>query len=156
MGLDHRPWWWLPLLGKGSGRDAIGTALVIIGGYLSFVWVFLYCYRIGLILNYRKATFPRVRRARKVIERPSPREFPVSGPIPTYFLLGLLGLVKKKKGASFLPSHLYAVCNFDISLPLPIKLNLPMVCQPLDWTTSYLKVKLSRLAIGKVLSEPRG
>lgn len=40
--------------------------------------------------------------------------------------------VKKKKGAYYLPSHLYAFCNFDISL-LPIKLNLPMVCQPLDW-----------------------
>lgn len=77
MGLDHRPWWWLPLLGKGSGRDAIGTALVIIGGYLSFVWVFLYCYRIGFIINYRKATFPRVRRARKVTERPSRMKCPI-------------------------------------------------------------------------------
>ncbi|KAF4394150.1 hypothetical protein G4B88_000661 [Cannabis sativa] len=26
------------------------------------------------------------------------------------------------------------MCNFDISL-LPIKLNLPMVCKPLDWTS---------------------
>lgn len=43
--------------------------------------------------------------------------------------------VKMKKGSYFLPSHLYAVCNFDISL-LPIKLNLPMVCQPLDWTSA--------------------
>ncbi|KAH0439561.1 hypothetical protein IEQ34_025844 [Dendrobium chrysotoxum] len=43
--------------------------------------------------------------------------------------------VMKKKGSSFLPSHLYAVCNFDISL-LPIKLNLPMVCKPLDWTSA--------------------
>lgn len=41
--------------------------------------------------------------------------------------------VMKKKGSYFLPSHLYAVCNFDISL-LPIKLNLPMVCKPRDWT----------------------
>lgn len=39
MGLDHRPWWWLPNLVKGTGRDAIGaigTALVIIGRYASF------------------------------------------------------------------------------------------------------------------------
>ncbi|KAL5784401.1 hypothetical protein ACOSQ2_006793 [Xanthoceras sorbifolium] len=33
--------------------------------------------------------------------------------------------VKKKKGAYYLPNHLYAVCNFDLSL-LSIKLNLPM------------------------------
>ena len=39
MGLDPRSWWWLPLLVKGTGRDAIGaigTALVIIGRYASF------------------------------------------------------------------------------------------------------------------------
>ena len=39
MWLDHRPWGWLPLLVKGTGRDAIGaigTALVIIGRYASF------------------------------------------------------------------------------------------------------------------------
>ncbi|CAI9786720.1 unnamed protein product [Fraxinus pennsylvanica] len=34
--------------------------------------------------------------------------------------------VKKKKGSYFLPSYLYAACNFDISL-LSIKLNLPMI-----------------------------
>lgn len=43
--------------------------------------------------------------------------------------------VMKNKGAYFIPSHLYAVCNFDISL-LPIKLNLPMVCKPLDWRSA--------------------
>lgn len=43
--------------------------------------------------------------------------------------------VKKKKGAYFLPKNLYAVCNFDLSL-LPIKLNLPMVCPPQDWTSA--------------------
>ncbi|KAH0447227.1 hypothetical protein IEQ34_023939 [Dendrobium chrysotoxum] len=48
--------------------------------------------------------------------------------------------VMKKKGSSFLPSHLYAVCNFDISL-LPIKLNLPMVCKPLDWTSACRRGK---------------
>ena len=39
MGFDHRPWWWLLWLVKGTGRDAIGaigTALVIIGRYASF------------------------------------------------------------------------------------------------------------------------
>ena len=41
--------------------------------------------------------------------------------------------VEKKKGNYYLPSHLYAICNIDISL-LPIKLNLPMVCIPLDWS----------------------
>lgn len=43
--------------------------------------------------------------------------------------------VKKKQGSYFLPSTLYAVCNFDISL-LPIKFNLPMVCEPVDWTSA--------------------
>lgn len=43
--------------------------------------------------------------------------------------------VKNKQGNYYLPSHLYAVCNFDISL-LPIKLNLPMVYKPLDWTSN--------------------
>lgn len=38
--------------------------------------------------------------------------------------------VYKGKGAL----KCYAMCNFDISL-LPIKLNLPMVCKPLDWTS---------------------
>lgn len=55
----------------------------------------------------------------------------------TYLLLVLLGLVKKKKGASFLPSHIYAVCYFYISLPLTIK------------------VKLFRLAIVKVLPKTK-
>jgi len=66
--------------------------------------------------------------------------------------------VKKKKGAYFLPSHLYAVCNFDISL-LPIKLNLPMVCQPLDWTSAcqpgQKPITLSDLS-GGYLSGPTG
>lgn len=38
-----------------------------------------------------------------------------------------------KGGNYYLPKSLFAVCNFDISL-LPIKLNLPMVCKPKDWT----------------------
>lgn len=46
MGLDHRSWWWLPLLVKGTGRDAIGaigTALVIFFFSISVAGVFLYC-----------------------------------------------------------------------------------------------------------------
>lgn len=66
--------------------------------------------------------------------------------------------VKKKKGSYFLPSKLYAVCNFDISL-LPIKLNLPMVCKPLDWTSScppdQIPRNLSELS-GGYLSCPTG
>lgn len=41
----------------------------------------------------------------------------------------------KKGDKYYLPTHLYAVCNFDISL-LPVKLNLPMVSRPLDWTSA--------------------
>lgn len=66
--------------------------------------------------------------------------------------------VKKKKGGYFLPSHLYAVCNFDISL-LPIKLNLPMVCLPIDWTSAcpsgQKPITLSDLS-GGYLSGPTG
>lgn len=40
--------------------------------------------------------------------------------------------VVKEKGKGYLESNLFAVCNFDLSL-LPLKLNLPMVCKPLDW-----------------------
>ena len=47
----------------------------------------------------------------------------------------LSGTVRVKKGAYYLPSNLYAICNFDLSL-LPIKLNLPMVCKPLDWRSA--------------------
>lgn len=40
--------------------------------------------------------------------------------------------VVKKKGKGYLELNLFAACNFDLSL-LPLKLNLPMVCKPLDW-----------------------
>ena len=67
--------------------------------------------------------------------------------------------VQKKQGSYFLPSHLYAVCNFDISL-LPIKLNLPMVCKPLDWTNTRSQCQkiprtLSDIS-GGYLSAPSG
>ncbi|XP_050217571.1 probable DNA-directed RNA polymerase [Mercurialis annua] len=51
--------------------------------------------------------------------------------------------VKKKKGSYFLPNPVFAVCNFDISL-LPVKLNLPMVCQPLDWRSACPEGKKPR------------
>lgn len=47
----------------------------------------------------------------------------------------LIGNTREKKGNYYLPTNLYAVCMFDVSL-LPIKLNLPMVYQPLDWTSA--------------------
>lgn len=40
-------------------------------------------------------------------ERPSPRDFPVSGPIPTDFFLGLLGLFTRLLSIFF--SHLGAL-----------------------------------------------
>lgn len=39
---------------------------------------------------------------------------------------------KKKGGGYFISRGLYAICTFDLSL-LPVKLNLPMVCEPLPW-----------------------
>ncbi|XP_058075836.1 probable DNA-directed RNA polymerase [Magnolia sinica] len=69
-----------------------------------------------------------------------------------------LSRVQIKKGSYFLPRNLYAVCNFDISL-LPIKLNMPMVCPPLDWRSACPPGKkptnLSDLT-GGYLSGPTG
>lgn len=62
-----------------------------------------------------------------------------------------LELRKRRNGSYFIQSHLYAVCNFDISL-LPIKFNLPMVCKPLDWGS----VKHPRDNIPKSLSDLSG
>ncbi|KAL4336272.1 hypothetical protein GQ457_07G000170 [Hibiscus cannabinus] len=39
---------------------------------------------------------------------------------------------KEKDKKYYLPRNLYAVCNFNVAL-LPIKLNLPMICPPLEW-----------------------
>lgn len=44
--------------------------------------------------------------------------------------------VVKEEGKGYLKSNLFAVCNFELSL-LPFKLNLPMVCMPLDWELKY-------------------
>nr|YP_010144800.1 hypothetical protein KYW51_mgp25 [Mirabilis jalapa]QQL93531.1 hypothetical protein [Mirabilis jalapa] len=40
--------------------------------------------------------------------------------------------VVKEKGKGYIEYNLFAVCNFDLSY-LPLKLNLPMVCKPIDW-----------------------
>lgn len=50
---------------------------------------------LGKMMGPLFATFPRIRRARKVTELPSPREFQVLGPIPTDFLVGSLGLLTR-------------------------------------------------------------
>jgi hypothetical protein len=66
--------------------------------------------------------------------------------------------VIKKKGSYFIPKYLYAACNFDISL-LPIKLNLPMVCPPLDWKSARPDGKIPRNMSdlsGGYLSGPTG
>jgi len=47
--------------------------------------------------------------------------------------LGLSDIyVSKKKGKYYYPKKLFAICNFNIGL-LPVKLNLPMVCKPVEW-----------------------
>ena len=65
------------------------------------------------------------------------------------------GTVRVKKGAYYLPSHLYAFCNFDLSL-LPIKLNLPMVCKPIDWSSECQTPRNLSDLIGGYLSGPTG
>ncbi|XP_071712899.1 probable DNA-directed RNA polymerase [Rutidosis leptorrhynchoides] len=63
--------------------------------------------------------------------------------------------VAKKGKSHYTPKAGYVICNFDISL-LPIKLNLPMVHPPIDWSSSSAKfddVTLSDLKGGN-LSQP--
>lgn len=66
--------------------------------------------------------------------------------------------VQSKKDSYLIPKHVCVYCNFDISL-LPIKLNLPMVYQPLDWSSARSDGKkpryLSDLS-GGYLSGPAG
>jgi len=66
------------------------------------------------------------------------------------------GVKKKSKGSYYYPSNVFIVCKFDLSL-LPIKLNLPMICPPLDWqsTSSEAPRYLSDLS-GGYLSGPTG
>jgi len=66
--------------------------------------------------------------------------------------------VVKEKGKGYLESNLFAVCNFDLSI-LPLKLNLPMVCEPLDWEHPLEELELHfDIEIRKpiVLSDLRG
>lgn len=64
--------------------------------------------------------------------------------------------MKKMKGMSFFQQKkIYAISDFDLSL-LPIKLNLPMVCEPLPWTASVLKPSTISDLSGGYLSAPTG
>lgn len=61
----------------------------------------------------------------------------------------------KKGGSYYIPMSLHAMCNFDLSL-LPIKLNLPMVCTPVDW--HQYRIHMNALTLsdlhGGYLSKP--
>ena len=56
--------------------------------------------------------------------------------------------VVKEKGKGYLESNLFAVCDFDCSL-IPLKLNLPMVCKPLNWEPISEKIFLFDFEIRK-------
>lgn len=43
--------------------------------------------------------------------------------------------IQKKKGKYYMPKLLYAFYNFDVSL-LPVKLNIPMVYPPIEWSNA--------------------
>ena len=43
--------------------------------------------------------------------------------------------VQTNKGKYYLPKNIYVIANIDLAI-LPIKLNLPMVCPPLDWKSA--------------------
>lgn len=49
-------------------------------------------------------------------------------------------LQKNKKKSFYRSSALYVECQFDTTL-LPMKLNLPMVYPPADWSYDYSQVK---------------
>jgi len=65
-------------------------------------------------------------------------------------------LLIKKKGSYLTPQYNYVTCTFYISL-LPTKLNLPMVCKPVEWCSATGKIpqSLSDLT-GGYLSSPTG
>lgn len=48
--------------------------------------------------------------------------------------------IKKKKKSFYRSRALYVECQFDTTL-LPMKLNLPMVYPPTDWSYDYSQVK---------------
>lgn len=96
------------------------------------------------------------------------KEYPIGTGLVEFMVeRGLISLIsdlsgtvyaRNSQGQYYLPRHLYASCNFDISL-LPIKLNFPMVCKPLDWTSACPKDQKPRTLsdlIGGYLSSPSG
>lgn len=54
----------------------------------------------------------------------------------------------------YIPKHLYVECLFDIEL-LPMQLNLPMVCKPLDWE-KYIQFMEDSLEPARTLSDLSG
>ncbi|KAL0533086.1 hypothetical protein IC582_030539 [Cucumis melo] len=59
--------------------------------------------------------------------------------------------IVKEKGKAFYEKNFFLVCNFDLGL-LPLKLNLPMVCKPLDWEYPESLIGIRKL----LLSDLRG
>lgn len=61
------------------------------------------------------------------------------------------------KGKAYIKKYLYVICNFELRL-LPIKLNLPMVCRPLDWQPAKRGSDPEMLSdlIGGYLCKPSG
>lgn len=66
--------------------------------------------------------------------------------------------VVKKGNQYYIPKSSYIVCSFDTKL-LPVKLSLPMVCQPLDWKSATKNGEIPRTLsdlTGGYLCEPTG
>lgn len=61
----------------------------------------------------------------------------------------------KKKSAYFYHKKLFSLCNFDLSL-IPIKLNLPMVCKPVEWKSTVVNPTTLAEVRGGYLSQPTG
>ncbi|XP_022772499.1 uncharacterized protein LOC111315191 [Durio zibethinus] len=49
--------------------------------------------------------------------------------------------IVKRKGKGYYPLNSFVICNFNCCL-LPVKLNLPMVCKPLDWKSKCLMPRM--------------
>ena len=62
-----------------------------------------------------------------------------------------------KKGQGYIENSCYVMCNLNINL-LPIKLNLPMLCKPLDWQPAERGSDPDTLSdlIGGYLCKPTG
>lgn len=65
--------------------------------------------------------------------------------------------VQNKRGNFYLQKNLYAVCCLNLSL-LPIRLNLPMVCPPLDWASARPEKPARTISdlVGGYLTSPSG